>query len=86
MKFHLSILTLLASCALVSSQDFPECPRRCITAAITDSGCSSTDWACICSSQIFWDEALPCTVGSCTQDDANAALTTLANICGFIGS
>ncbi|XTI85981.1 hypothetical protein V2W45_1340913 [Cenococcum geophilum] len=86
MKFTTSIVAFCAAFAAVSAQDvsgLPSCSLACFAAAIQDSGCSTSDTVCQCTTgkDKITASVTPCISKSCSADDAAKVLSAGNAIC-----
>ncbi|KAI0737225.1 hypothetical protein C8Q80DRAFT_1067975, partial [Daedaleopsis nitida] len=91
-----SVLTVLAAFTGVHAQSsttsgavptstagLSSCLIGCVTQAASSSGCSSyTDFACICSSDQFLQQARSCLESSCSDQDVQTAEKLQQAECG----
>ncbi|KAK5166708.1 uncharacterized protein LTR77_008252 [Saxophila tyrrhenica] len=77
MKAFTYLLPALAAIATAGKVD--ECAGSCISKAIAETGCASSDSLCICSSNYFVSSIESC--GSCTDDGSNPAAALAQDYC-----
>ncbi|KAF9567421.1 hypothetical protein CPC08DRAFT_21572 [Agrocybe pediades] len=81
-------LLLLFSClsimSLATAQSVSTCVSQCLSQANANSGCSSTDTACICSDDNL-EAANNCVLANCPQEE-NQALAFGDSLCPDSGS
>merc|ERR1711939_863913 len=76
--------TTIAIASLVSAQslsDIPTCAERCLT-SLRNTGCSTTDVACICASSAFNVDFKNCVTGACDSADQQTILNIAQSVCG----
>merc|ERR1712230_331612 len=74
--------TTIAIASLVSAQslsDIPTCAERCLT-SLRNTGCSTTDVACICASSAFNVDFKNCVTGACDSADQQTILNTAHSV------
>ncbi|GAO50396.1 hypothetical protein G7K_4522-t1 [Saitoella complicata NRRL Y-17804] len=76
----------MASIASAQSTDsIPACAVSCLTSLATSSGCSLTDFNCLCSSTSFVDSLTTCVTGACSATDQQTTFAYAENLCSSVG-
>ncbi|KAF3903713.1 hypothetical protein AA313_de0209336 [Arthrobotrys entomopaga] len=86
-----SIIVATAALAIsaVSAQNGlmvpPGCAIDCITLLAPTSGCSSTDYACFCQSNVFRNQFNTCVTGTCSSQDFQTTKSAVEALCNSAG-
>ncbi|EPS36445.1 hypothetical protein H072_10045 [Dactylellina haptotyla CBS 200.50] len=85
-----SIITAITTLAVstVSAQSLvapPSCAIQCIMQLAPSSGCSNTDYACFCRSEVFATKFNGCVTSTCGNKDFLPTKTAVEALCGIGG-
>ncbi|KAK6334837.1 hypothetical protein TWF718_010282 [Orbilia javanica] len=86
--FALAASLSLASAALLPRQldQIPQCALSCaLTSLQSSSGCSATDFACICRASSFVESLIPCVTSGCSDAEIQATIQAATELCSQAG-
>lgn len=82
---HFSKAILVSAIAAVASAQslagLPACAQTCALGAISSTGCSLTDFKCICSASAYLDSINKCINTACSAADIAATLAFANQVC-----
>ncbi|RVD83403.1 uncharacterized protein DFL_007790 [Arthrobotrys flagrans] len=77
----------LANAALLPRQleSIPQCALSCALDSLQSTGCSPTDFACICSATAFVSSLIPCVQSECSPAEIEATVAAASELCAGAG-
>ncbi|OAP59136.1 hypothetical protein AYL99_06434 [Fonsecaea erecta] len=79
------LASLLHFAAPQDLSGLPACAVTCAVNAISSTGCSATDAACVCTATSFLSGVYTCISGACNATDIAATLQFAEQYCGSAG-
>lgn len=89
-----AVLALAASLSLASASSLllprqldslPPCALNCALGSLPDTGCQTTDFACICQATAFIGGLVPCVRRDCTADQLQGTIEAASALCASAG-
>ncbi|MCJ1360575.1 MAG: hypothetical protein MMC33_010583 [Icmadophila ericetorum] len=86
MKFQLSILVSLFTLTLAQDlSQLPTCATTATISSLSSTGCSASDFACICKDQSFLNSLLPLIEKACSSSDVQKTIQVAEALCANAG-
>ncbi|KAF3290986.1 hypothetical protein TWF970_000242 [Orbilia oligospora] len=84
-RFLTSCIFLLVAPAIAQLDQLPQCAITCSIPTLQDTGCEATDFTCICQSNKFIGNLVPCIQETCTESESEQTIQAAQALCASAG-